>query len=45
VYAVLSPDWSNGQTEGQTNWLKTIKRHIHGRAGLDRRKRKFLLAA
>ena len=32
--AVLEP-WSNGQTEGQINKLKTLKRAMYGRAGID----------
>src|ERR1700734_2695540 len=32
--AVLEP-WSNGQTEGQINKLKTLKRAMYGRADLD----------
>ena len=32
--AVLEP-WSNGQTKGQINKLKTLKRAMHGRAGVD----------
>jgi Transposase len=32
--AVLEP-WSNGQTEGQINRLKTLKRSMYGRAGVD----------
>jgi transposase len=27
--------WSNGQTEGQINRLKTLKRVMYGRAGVD----------
>jgi transposase len=27
--------WSNGQTEGQINRLKTLKRAMYGRAGID----------
>jgi transposase len=27
--------WSNGQTEGQINKLKTLKRAMYGRAGLE----------
>jgi hypothetical protein len=27
--------WSNGQTEGQINRLKTLKRSMYGRAGVD----------
>ena len=32
--AVLEP-WSNGQTEGQINKLKTLKRAMYGRAGIE----------
>ena len=32
--AVLEP-WSNGQTEGQINRLKTLKRSMYGRSGLE----------
>jgi len=32
--AVAEP-WSNGQTEGQINRLKTLKRAMHGRAGAE----------
>jgi transposase len=32
--AVLEP-WSNGQTEGQINRLKTLKLAMYGRAGVD----------
>jgi transposase len=32
--AVLEP-WTNGQTEGQINRLKMIKRAMYGRAGVD----------
>jgi len=45
VHAALALDWSNGQTEGQINRLKTIKRQMYGRAGLDLLERRFLLAA
>ena len=45
VHAALSLDWSNGQTEGQINRLKTIKRQMYGRANLDLLERRFLLAA
>ena len=31
---MLEP-WSNGQTEGQINRLKTLKRAMYGRAGVD----------
>jgi hypothetical protein len=33
-HAVVEP-WSNGQTEGQINRLKTLKRGMYGRAGID----------
>ena len=33
VTAALSSAWSNGQTEGQVNRLKTLKRQMYGRAG------------
>jgi transposase len=32
--AVMEP-WSNRQTEGQINKLKTLKRAMYGRAGLE----------
>jgi transposase len=32
--AMLEP-WSNGQTEGQINRLKTLKRAMYGRAGVE----------
>ncbi len=32
--AILEP-WSNGQTEGQINKLKTLKRAMYGRTGVD----------
>ncbi len=31
----LHETWSNGQTEGQINRLKTLKRAMYGRAGVD----------
>ncbi len=34
VRAGLSESWSNGQTEGQVNRLKLLKRQAYGRAGL-----------
>ena len=43
--AAVSLEWSNGQTEGQINRLKTLKRQMYGRAGLDLLERRFLLAA
>lgn len=35
VRAALTTPWSNGQTEGQVNRLKFIKRQMYGRAKLD----------
>ncbi len=35
VKAAFSSEWSNGQTEGQVNRLKFIKRQMYGRAGFD----------
>ena len=35
VTAALRETWSNGQTEGQINRLKTLKRQMYGRAGMD----------
>ena len=35
VRAALHFDWSNGQTEGQVNRLKTLKRQMYGRANID----------
>jgi transposase len=32
VAAALTEPWSNGQTEGQINRLKTLKRQMYGRA-------------
>ena len=29
----VTETWSNGQTEGQVNKLKTLKRAMYGRAG------------
>jgi transposase len=35
VRAALTSPWSNGQTEGQVNKLKLLKRQMYGRAKLD----------
>lgn len=42
VRAALSLPWSNGQTEGQVNRLKLIKRQMYGRAKFDLLQRRFL---
>ena len=45
VDAALSSPWSNGQTEGQINRLKALKRQMYGRAKLDLLEKRFLYAA
>jgi transposase len=35
VRAALTTQWSNGQTEGQVNRLKLLKRQMYGRANFD----------
>lgn len=35
VRAALTTEWSNGQTEGQVNRLKFLKRQMYGRANFD----------
>jgi len=35
VAAALKHEWSNGQTEGQVNKLKLLKRQMYGRANFD----------
>jgi transposase len=45
VKAALTHNWSNGQTEGQINRLKSLKRQMYGRASMDLLKRRFIKAA
>jgi len=45
VVAGLSQEISNGQTEGQVNRLKTIKRQMYGRANFDLLRKRVLHAA
>ena len=45
VVAGLSLEWSNGQTEGQVNRLKLIKRQMYGRAGFPLLRARVLAAA
>jgi transposase len=45
VAAALRWEWSNGQTEGQVNRLKTLKRAMYGRAKLDLLRLRLLYAA
>jgi len=42
VTNALSLPWSNGQTEGQVNRLKLIKRHMYGRADFDLLRKRVL---
>ena len=35
VEAAITEPWSNGPVEGQVNRLKTIKRQMYGRAGVE----------
>jgi transposase len=44
VKASMSLPWSNGQTEGQVNRLKLIKRQMFGRAKFDLLRQRFLFA-
>ena len=45
VAAALREPWSNGQTEGQINRLKTLKRQMYGRANIDLLKARMIAAA
>lgn len=45
VAAALREPWSNGQTEGQINKLKTLKRQMYGRANLDLLKVRLIAVA
>jgi transposase len=42
VRAALQLHWNNGQTEGQVNRLKTIKRAMYGRANFDLLRKRVL---
>jgi transposase len=44
VKAAISTTWSNGQTEGQVNRLKFIKRQMFGRAHFDLLRKRVLYA-
>ena len=44
-FARLCEPWSNGQTEGQINRLKALKRQIYGHAGIDLLKARLVDAA
>lgn len=45
VRAALETEWSNGQTEGQVNRLKLLKRQMYGRAKFDLLRQRVLRAA
>jgi len=45
VRAGLAMAWSNGQTEGQVNRLKLVKRQMYGRANFDLLRQRVLRAA
>ncbi len=45
VSAGLELPWSNGQTEGQVNRLKLLKRQMYGRASFALLRHRFLLTA
>ena len=45
VRSALTEPWSSGQAESQITRLKLIKRQRYGRAGLDLRQRRLVLAA
>jgi transposase len=45
VEAAPSLIWSNGQTEGQVNKLKLLKRQMYGRATFAFLRHRFLLSA
>jgi hypothetical protein len=45
VRAALTTSWSSGQTEGQVNKLKMLKRQTFGRSSFDLLRRRVLLAA
>jgi transposase len=44
VLAALQYPWSNGQTEGQVNRLKLLKRQMYGRANFDLLRQRVLAA-
>jgi transposase len=42
VEAAVTEKWSNGPVEGQVNRLKTIKRQMYGRAGVELLRARFI---
>lgn len=45
VQAAVAESWSNGQTEGQVNKIKMLKRQMYGRASVALLSQRLLLAA
>jgi transposase len=45
VYMALASEWNNGQTKGQVNRLKMIKRTMFGRAGFELLRNRVLYTA
>lgn len=45
IHAGVTEQWSNGQTEGHVNRLKTVKRQMYGRAGFALLRQRFLCPA
>lgn len=45
VHNALESKWSNGQTEGQVNRLKLLKRQMYGRANFGLLRQRVLYAA
>jgi transposase len=45
VEAAVATEWSNGQTEGQVNRLKVLKRAMYGRAKFDLLRQRLLYAS
>jgi transposase len=45
VEVALTHEWSNGQTEGQINRLKLVKRQMYGHASLPLIKKRVVRAA
>lgn len=45
VAASIKLPWSNGQTEGQVNRLKKLKRQMYGRGSFDLLRLRFLATA
>ena len=45
IMAALHEPWSNGQTEGQINKLKTLKLQVYGSVNLDLLEARFVFSA